>query len=55
MKEAEFHGLVAQLGGSSEVQRKALIEALGTKRPQAEATDQDMADGEGLEDGDIMK
>lgn len=37
MKEAEFHGLVAQLGGLSDVQRAALIEALKSKRPQAEA------------------
>lgn len=37
MEEMEFHELVAQLGGLSEVQRKALLEALGTKRPQSEA------------------
>lgn len=28
MKDAEFQGLVAQLGGLSEVQRGALLEAL---------------------------
>jgi transposase-like protein len=37
MKEAEFQGLVAQLGGLSEVQRGALLEALKSKRPAAEA------------------
>ena len=37
MKESEFHGLVAQLGGLSAVQRKALLEALQSKRPQSEA------------------
>ncbi len=37
MKDAEFQGLVAQLGGLSEVQRGALLEALKSKRPAAEA------------------
>ena len=37
MKETEFQGLVAQLGGLSEVQRGALLEALKSKRPAAEA------------------
>lgn len=37
MKETEFQVLVTQLGGLSEVQRLALLEALKAKRPAAEA------------------
>jgi transposase-like protein len=37
MESAEFQELVAQLGGLSEVQREALLEALKSKRPAAEA------------------
>ena len=37
MKDGEFQGLVAQLGGLSEAQRTLLVEALKSKRPAAEA------------------